>query len=94
MLLDFIPQVNGYNETVLKPMSGSTTSVCDVHEIPVNVSLFEVIKKFEYDVKRLEDDCQEYKLRIKSLQESEERYKETIDRLRKDLQTSEISQYE
>nr|XP_022321875.1 paramyosin-like isoform X2 [Crassostrea virginica] len=86
--------VNGYNETVLKPISGSTTSVCDVHEIPVNVSLFEVIKKFEYDVKRLEDDCQEYKLRIKSLQESEERYKETVDRLRKDLQTSEISQYE
>lgn len=89
----FFSKTNGYNEAIyrLPSISQSVTSLNE--EQTINASLFEVIKKFEFDNKRLEDDCQDYRLRIKSLQESDERNEKTIERLRKEQQTSETCQY-
>lgn len=87
-------ETNGYIEAIIyKPPSISQSVTSLNEEQTINASLFEVIKKFEFDNKRLEDDCQDYRLRIKSLQESDERNEKTIERLRKEQQTSETYQY-
>uniref|UniRef100_K1PU25 Mitochondria-eating protein C-terminal domain-containing protein n=1 Tax=Magallana gigas TaxID=29159 RepID=K1PU25_MAGGI len=86
-------ETNGYNEAIYRPPSISQSVTSLNEEQTINASLFEVIKKFEFDNKRLEDDCQDYRLRIKSLQESDERNEKTIERLRKEQQTSETCQY-
>ncbi|XP_062594016.1 LOW QUALITY PROTEIN: myosin-11-like [Saccostrea cucullata] len=86
---------NGYsNNSEMWPcIHQSPVSPDQEESSPVNLSLIDVINKLESDIKHLEDDCQEYKLRIRSLQESEDRHIKTINCLRKELQTSETCQY-
>lgn len=86
-------ETNGYNEAIYRPPSISQSVTSLNEEQTINASLFELIKKFEFDNKRLEDDCQDYRLRIKSLQESDKRNEKTIERLRKEQQKSETCQY-
>ncbi|XP_048774229.1 uncharacterized protein LOC125679224 isoform X3 [Ostrea edulis] len=86
---------NGYSKNLLL-QSSTSQSLTSLHQelaTPLHSSLFEMIEKLKGDVKLLEDECQVYKLRMESLQESEDRHLKAIERLKKELQITETCQY-